>query len=66
MKHALTQSHISRRTLLTASASVAALGLAAGAAVANTEAADLVIVNGKITTMDPARPEATALAAKDG
>ena len=66
MKHALTQSHISRRTLLTASASAAALGLAAGAAVANTEAADLVIVNGKITTMDPARPEATALAAKDG
>jgi hypothetical protein len=30
------------------------------------EAADLVLVNGKIVTLDDARPEAAALAAKDG
>lgn len=38
----------------------------AGATHAQTNAADLVLLNGRITTMDPARPETTALAARDG
>lgn len=35
-------------------------------ALAQAGSADLVLLNGRITTMDPARPEATALAATDG
>lgn len=31
-----------------------------------TEVADLILVGGKLTTQDPARPEATALAVRDG
>jgi hypothetical protein len=38
----------------------------AGATHAQTNAADLVLLNGRITTMDPAHPETTALAARDG
>ena len=53
-----------RRTFLSASA--AALAVAASPALAQATAADLVLINGRITTMDPARPEATALAARDG
>ena len=54
-----------RQTLATlgAAAGWSALG---GPALAQTGAADLVLTNARITTMDPARPEATALAAKDG
>ena len=41
--------------------------LAAGAAAqAQNEAADLVLQNGKIVTLDPARPEATAIAVRRG
>ncbi|MBO6755133.1 MAG: amidohydrolase [Roseibium sp.] len=32
----------------------------------NDEFADLVVLDGRITTMDPAQPDATALAARDG
>ncbi|MEL6218278.1 MAG: amidohydrolase [Pseudomonadota bacterium] len=39
---------------------------AAPGAMAQTGTADLVLVNGRITTMDPARPEATALAVRGG
>ncbi len=55
---------LNRRQLLAGSAAVAALhsvpGLAQGAG------ADLVVINARITTMDDARPEASALAARDG
>ncbi|GAB5387054.1 MAG: amidohydrolase [Alphaproteobacteria bacterium] len=46
----------------------AAAGLMAGpfAVMAQGMPADLVLLNGKITTMDPAKPEATALATRDG
>ncbi|MEM6461242.1 MAG: amidohydrolase [Pseudomonadota bacterium] len=40
--------------------------LAPQAALAQSGAADLVLVNGRITTMDPQRPEASALAVRDG
>ncbi|MEM8622500.1 MAG: amidohydrolase [Pseudomonadota bacterium] len=40
--------------------------LAAPSAYAQAGTADLVLLNGRITTMDPARPEATALAVRDG
>ncbi|MEO0624457.1 MAG: amidohydrolase [Pseudomonadota bacterium] len=39
---------------------------AAPGAMAQTGTADLVLLNGRITTMDPARPEATALAVRGG
>jgi len=39
---------------------------AAPSAMAQTGTADLVLLNGRITTMDPARPEATALAVRGG
>ncbi|MEM6901254.1 MAG: amidohydrolase, partial [Pseudomonadota bacterium] len=59
---------ISRRSVLTTSASAAAMSLVSGtgAAFAQAEPADLVLLNGRITTMDPDRPDATALATKDG
>ncbi|MEM9059052.1 MAG: amidohydrolase [Pseudomonadota bacterium] len=53
---------IDRRQLLAGSAAF----LAAPMASAQATAADLVLVNARITTMDPARPEATALAIRDG
>ncbi|MEO0819275.1 MAG: amidohydrolase [Pseudomonadota bacterium] len=40
--------------------------IAAPSALAQSGTADLVLLNGKITTMDPTRPEASALAAWDG
>ncbi|MEM8630074.1 MAG: amidohydrolase, partial [Pseudomonadota bacterium] len=68
MSRPLKDAQISRRSLLAASASAVALGAVPGLAqsTATGNAADLVLVNARITTMDPARPEATALAAKDG
>ncbi|MEM8951402.1 MAG: amidohydrolase family protein, partial [Pseudomonadota bacterium] len=53
-----------RHFLAGTTALIAATG--AGAAYAQTGAADLVLLNGRIATMDPGRPEATALAAKGG
>jgi hypothetical protein len=44
----------------------AALSLAVARPVAAAEPADLVLKNGKIVTLDPARPQAQALAAKAG
>ncbi|MEL6235645.1 MAG: amidohydrolase [Pseudomonadota bacterium] len=51
-----------RETLVLASA--AAMAPALG--LAQSGPADLVLVNGRITTMDPAQPEASALALRDG
>ncbi|MEM6677718.1 MAG: amidohydrolase [Pseudomonadota bacterium] len=64
----------SRRDVLRAATSLGALGagsslgaLTAGTpALAQSATADLVLFNARITTMDPDRPEATALAARDG
>ena len=55
---------LDRRAFLASGAAAFAVG--ASPALAQTGAADLVLVNARITTMDPARPEATALAARDG
>ncbi|MEM8688498.1 MAG: amidohydrolase [Pseudomonadota bacterium] len=55
---------LDRRAFLSTSA--AALALTSSPALAQAGAADFVLVNGRITTMDPARPDATALAARDG
>ncbi len=55
---------LDRRVFLSTSA--AALALTGSPALAQAGAADFVLINGRITTMDPARPEATALAARDG
>ncbi len=55
---------LDRRAFLSTSA--AALALTSSPALAQAGAADFVLINGRITTMDPARPEATALAARDG
>ncbi|MEM1361700.1 MAG: hypothetical protein AAGF94_08285 [Pseudomonadota bacterium] len=71
MSRPASDARISCRSLLVAFASASALVtlgamilLAQGTSVAT--AADLVRVNAQITTMDPAQPEATALAAKNG
>ncbi|MEM6356772.1 MAG: amidohydrolase family protein, partial [Pseudomonadota bacterium] len=58
---------LDRRQMIAGAATL----LAAPAAHAQTTqgqgtSADLVLLNGRITTMDPAQPEATALAARDG
>ncbi|MEM7400214.1 MAG: amidohydrolase family protein, partial [Pseudomonadota bacterium] len=53
-----------RQVLAGTTALIATAG--ASASYAQTDMADLVLLNGKVTTMDPARPEATALAARDG
>lgn len=53
-----------RQVLAGTTALIAAAG--PGAAFAQAGAADLVLLNGRITTMDTARPEATALAARGG
>ncbi|MEL6479876.1 MAG: amidohydrolase [Pseudomonadota bacterium] len=53
---------LDRRQVMAGSAAL----LAASAAKAQGGDADLVLLNGKITTMDPAQPEASALAARDG
>lgn len=60
---------ISRRTVvkgLGVTTALAALDPGAAWAQAITDAADLVLINGRITTMDPTRPEATAFAARGG
>ena len=59
---------IPRRPLLKGlAASAAALTFARpGTGWGQTGTADLVLLNGRVTTMDAARPEATALAARDG
>ncbi|MFY0610599.1 MAG: amidohydrolase [Hyphomicrobiaceae bacterium] len=54
-----------RRAFLAGGAATVAMG-AAAPALAQSAAADLVLVNARITTMDPERPEATALAARNG
>mgnify|MGYP001812496146 CR=1 FL=1 len=53
-----------RRAFLASSAAMVAMG--AAPALAQSAAADLVLVNARIKTMDPERPEATALAARNG
>lgn len=67
--------HTTRRTFIgTAAAGVGLLAMSPLAACAASRritqgvgsAADLVLLNGRVTTMDPAAPEATALAAKNG
>lgn len=59
---------IDRRKFLGASAALGAVAAAAGPAFAQggEAPAELIVVNARITTMDPSRPEATALAARDG
>ncbi|MEQ8824864.1 MAG: amidohydrolase [Filomicrobium sp.] len=60
------QKHLSvnRRAFLAGSS--AAVALSASPALSQTGAADLVVINARITTMDPDRPEASALAAANG
>ena len=58
---------ISRRdTLRLGSAAAGTFLLAPQATLAQSASADLVLLNGRIATMDPERPEASALAVKDG
>ena len=61
----MTELNMNRRAVL-AGSTAAGLAFAGGPALAQAGAADIVLLNGRITTMDPARPEATALAARDG
>ncbi|MEM1160446.1 MAG: amidohydrolase [Pseudomonadota bacterium] len=56
---------LDRRQLLAGTTALAA-GAMAVPAFAVSGNADLVLVNGRITTMDPARPDASALAVRDG
>ena len=53
-----------RRDVLLGASALSATAFS-GAALAQTGAADLVLLNARITTMDPDAPEATALAARD-
>ena len=55
-----------RQSLMFGTAATGALMASGTGALAQAGAADLVLLNGRITTMDPARPEATALAATGG
>ncbi len=55
---------LDRRAFLASSAAMVAMG--AAPAIAQASAAELVLVNARIKTMDPDRPEATALAARGG
>ena len=57
---------LDRRRFLTASAALGATAASGVAAQATETPAELIVVNARITTMDPDRPEATALAARDG
>lgn len=57
--------HTTRREVLSGVSALGVISLVGPAAAAGA-AADLVLLNGRITTMDPKNPEATALAAKDG
>ena len=60
--------NVTRRTaLLSTSATIGTLLASGRAGVAQTDdAADIVLLNARITTMNDARPDATALAARDG
>ncbi|MEO1179095.1 MAG: amidohydrolase [Pseudomonadota bacterium] len=60
----LPKTPVDRRSFLTGTA--ATFALSTTPALAQAGAADLVLINARITTMDPSQPEATALAAKDG
>lgn len=55
---------LDRRAFLSTSA--AALALTSSPTMANVGAADFVLINARIITMDPARPDATAVAARNG
>ncbi|MEL7466970.1 MAG: amidohydrolase [Pseudomonadota bacterium] len=55
-----------RDSLKLGGAAASTVLIAPQAGLAQNGAADLVLLNGRITTMDPARPEATALAIRDG
>jgi len=57
---------VNRRTMLATAAGTLTTLFAGGAGAQITGFADLVLLNGRVTTMDPTRPEATALAARDG
>ncbi|SFI53362.1 amidohydrolase [Albimonas pacifica] len=61
---------VSRRWVARSAAAVGALGLAPGWARAQTDAADgmadTIVANARVTTLDPARPEAEAVAIRDG
>ncbi|MEM6305478.1 MAG: amidohydrolase [Pseudomonadota bacterium] len=57
---------LTRRSVLLSSGATALSFLPAGSSAFASDGADIVVVNARITTMDPAKPEATALAAKDG
>lgn len=69
MSPAFDASPAARRQFLEAAAALG-LSVLAGPLAAQTAskraAPDLILRNGRITTMDPARPEATAIALKDG
>ncbi|MEM6310616.1 MAG: amidohydrolase family protein, partial [Pseudomonadota bacterium] len=60
--------NVTRRTaLLSTSAAIGAFLASAQTGIAQAgDPADIVLINARITTMDDARPEATALAARDG
>ena len=60
--------NVTRRTaLLSTSAAIGTFLASAKAGIAQAgDPADIVLTNARITTMDAARPEATALAARDG
>ena len=59
---------LDRRDFLLAAAGFAAMPLAGcvARAVRDADAPDLIVHNAKITTLDPAKPEASAFAARDG
>lgn len=56
---------LDRRQLLAGTTAMVASTMA-GPVVAASGPADLVLLNGRITTMDPAQPDASALAVRDG
>ena len=57
---------LDRRRFLTASAALGATAASGVAAQTTEPTAERIVGNARITTMDPDRPEATALAARDG
>lgn len=57
---------VDRRTFLKGGTLASLAASFGGPALGAEEPADLVLLNGRITTMDPARPEASALAARGG
>ena len=65
MSSLLSDNAVNRRRFLQGAAAVGALA-SSSVALASSGTADLILINGRVTTMDPAKPEASALAAKDG